>query len=208
MTQRDTKGTLEWYRTHITASQIGFDPDGMCQKICRTARNIGAGFPSALAQQLGTPEEHRVYKPENFQRGMVAFFDDPNDSNPFGHIVTIVGRVKGADPSQLSSWLTRSNSVRANLLTLVKADYYPRFWGDRFVFAGKSINGVVLDLPDAKEKPPPPALGQRGVDRLKKVADVLDEMIQNQADQGDDRLVRALRRDKRKILETIKEFSR
>lgn len=208
MTQRSTKATVEWYRTHRTASQIGFDPDGMCQKICRTARNIGPGFPSALTQQHGTPAEHRVHKVADIRQGMVMFFDDPRDSNPYGHIVTVVGRKKGVDPSNLASILTRTNSVKSNEVVVVAADYYPRFWGDQFQFAGTSINGVALDLPDAKVKEPKPALGKRGTERLRKVADVLDEMIQNQADQGDERLVRALRRDKRKILDTIKEFSR
>lgn len=208
MTQRSTKSTVEWYRNHVTASQIGFDPDGMCQKICRTARNIGSGFPSALAQQLATPAEHRVHKISDIRRGMVMYFDDPNDSNPYGHIVTAVGRVKGADPAELGSILVRSNSVQSNQLTLVKADYFPRYWGDRFVFAGTWINGVALDLPDAKVKEPKPALGNRGAERLRSVVLVLNDMIDNQQEQGDERLVRALRRDKRKVLETIERFSK
>lgn len=207
VTQRNTAQAIEWYRTHETAGQIGFDPDGMCQKICRTARNIGAGFPSAIAQQLGTPEHQRVYKVENIRRGMVMFFDDPNDSNPFGHIVTAVGRVKGKDPGELSSILTRTNSVKRDHVVVVIADYYPRFWGDAFKFAGTSINGVELDLPDQKpKKQPKPPLGPKGVGRLRKVVDVLDEMIDRHKD--DPRLVRALRRDKQKLLDTIQRFSK
>ena len=94
----------------------------MCQKICRTARNIGPGFASALAQQIGTPQDLRVYDIEKITLGMVGFFDDPADDNPFGHIVTFVGRRKGVDRGSLASLLCRTNSARSNEIIVVRGD--------------------------------------------------------------------------------------
>lgn len=204
MTQRDVKGTIDWYQANeVWPGEIGFDPDGMCQKICRTARNIGPGAASALAGALATPREFRVYDIRKVRRGSVMYFDDPNDSNPFGHIVTVVGRVKGADPDSLSSILTRTNSVKSNRIVVVRANFFPDNWGDRFQFSGEWINGVALDFPEAKKKPKPkPLLPERGRKRLERMLDLYDEMIENH--KGDERVVRALRRDKKEIRETIK----
>jgi hypothetical protein len=94
-----------------TTEQLGFDPNGMCLRICRTARDIGPVYPSAVVAQNATPAAHRVYGVADVRRGMVVYYDDPNDSNPYGHIVTVVGRDRDADPDSLSSLLVRSNSV-------------------------------------------------------------------------------------------------
>lgn len=201
MTQRDTKATIEWYQTHETASQIGFNPDGMCLKVCRTARNIGSMFPSALAAQQATPEDMRVHKVSNVQRGMIAFFDDPNDSNPYGHIVTVVGRDKDRDPDTLGSLWTRTNSVKSGRVVTVRGDYFQRYWGDEFQFAATWLNGIELDLPERKVPKPKPPLAGKGervraaIGRLEHGVDALQVSINYHKRQGNDRLVRALQRD-------------
>jgi hypothetical protein len=209
MTQRTTAQMRQWYQANeVWPGSIGFDPDGMCQKICRTARNIGPGFASALAQQVGTPREHRVYDVEKAVVGMVGFFDDPADENPYGHIATLVGRVKGADRGDLASCLFRTNSVKENQIVVVRGDYFQRYWGDEYQFFGKSINGTLLDLPEPKPEPAPepePAtLPAGGIERLKRMVDIYDEMIDTH--EGKPRIVKALRRDKREIRETIEHL--
>ena len=205
MTQRTTPQTREWFRANqVWPGSIGFDPDGMCQKIARTARNIGPGYASALAQQVATPRELRVYDVEKAQLGMVGFFDDPHDSNPFGHIATLVARVKGVDRGSLESCLFRTNAVVQNHIVLVRGTYFKEHWGDDFQFFGKTINGVELDLPEQKTAPAPPTLPARGIRRLEHMLDVYDEMIA--AHEGEARIVHALRRDKREIRETIKSL--
>lgn len=210
MTQHTTAQMKQWYKANeVWPGSIGFDPDGMCQKICRTARGIGSGYASALAQQQATPRDLRVYDVSRAVVGMVAFWDDPNDSNPYGHIATLVGRAEGGDRDSLGDCFFRTNSVVANQIVVVRGDYFERYWGDRFQFFGKTINGVILDLPDRKpEKPEPeplPNLPKGGVARLERMLDVYDEMIENHSDKP--RFVKAFRRDKREIRQTIERLT-
>lgn len=141
----DLAQTLEWYRNNQTARQIGFNPDGMCQKVCRTARAIGSRFASAKQGQDATPKKYRVYKIRDLRAGMVLYFDDPNDSNKFGHIVTMIGRVRGADWDSLDSVLVETNSVKAGELVVVKGSYFKQHWGDDFQFGATWLNGFPLD---------------------------------------------------------------
>jgi hypothetical protein len=146
---RNYEETLQWYKTHQTTSQIGFDPDGMCLKICRTARGIGSRYGSAKKAQDATPANHRVHKIANLRKGMVIYYDDPNDSNKFGHIVTMVGRAKGGDRNNLHDILVETNSVKANEVVVVHGDYFPKNWGDKFQFGATWLNGMVLDVPSS-----------------------------------------------------------
>lgn len=150
----DAAETLEWYRTHQTARQIGFNPDGMCQKVCRTARNLPSRFASAKISQDNTPKRFRVTKVRDLRAGMVLYFDDPNDSNKFGHIVTMIGRAKGADWDSLDSVLVETNSVKKGELVVVRASYFKQHWGDDFQFGATWFNGFEIDvLTSNKPKP-------------------------------------------------------
>lgn len=143
---------LQWYRENQTASQIGFDPDGMCLKVCRTARNIPARYPSAKEAQDATPKEHRIYQLEDIRRGMIGYSDDPNDSNRFGHVYTFIGRRRGFDLDDPDGILTETNSVKANELVVVPLSYYQRYWNDKFQFAATWLNGVELDVPSYQSR--------------------------------------------------------
>lgn len=143
---RNREETLEWYATHQTTSQIGFDPDGMCYKVCRTARNIGPKYLTAKQGQDATPEEHRVHKIRDLRKSMVIYFDDPSDSNRAGHIVTMIGRVANFNPDDLADILVETNSVVANQVVVVRGDYFLRHWGDKFQFGATWLNDVKLDV--------------------------------------------------------------
>lgn len=147
---RHWEEALNWYRNHTTESAIGFDPDRACLKICRTARNVPAKYLTAKECQDAVPEANRVYAVRDLRRGMVAFFDNPGDSNVAGHIVTIIGRVKGFDPDSLHDVLCVTNSVQSGHLTVVRADYFEEHWGDPFKFGATWINGVEIDHPGPK----------------------------------------------------------
>jgi hypothetical protein len=192
---RSWRDVLEWYRSHQTGSQIGFDPDGMCLKICRVSAGLPSLYPSAKEAQDATPEKHRVRRVRDLRRGMKLFYDDPNDSNRFGHIVTMIGRVKGADLDSLHDVLCETNSVKANEVVVVRGDYFPRHWGDPFVFGATWLNGQEIDYAGresnpihaparpGKPKPKPKSKPSRGK--------VIDEMIalgkKAQAKPGTDR---------------------
>lgn len=144
------KETLEWYETHQTEREIGFNPDGMCLRVVRTARDADALYGSALESQRATPEEHRVYKIRDLRKGMVLYFDDEDDSNPYGHVVTQIGRVPGFDPDSLHDILVETNSVKKGQLVIVRGDYFQRYWGDEFKFGATWLNGQTLDIPQRK----------------------------------------------------------
>jgi len=152
---RDWRETLEWYRNNQTGAQIGFDPDGMCLKVCRTARDIGSYYATAKLAQDATPQEHRVHQVADLRRGMVLYFDTVGDSNPYGHIVTMIGRVKGGNKDSLDDILVETNSVKANEVVVVRASYFGQHWGDKFQFGATWLNGQVLDVPAVKPKPRP-----------------------------------------------------
>lgn len=163
----DWRETLGWYDDHQTADEIGFDPDGMCLKICRTARDIPARYPDAKTSQDNTPKEYRVYDVAKLRRGMVLYFDDPNDSNRFGHIVTMIGRVKGfKDWSNLDDVLVETNSVVANQVVIVRASYFKQHWGDDFKFGATWLNGFELDVPAKKTQPRPRPEGPTRVENF------------------------------------------
>lgn len=198
----DTKTTIEWYKDN--GNEPPFNPDGLCLKVCRTARDIDAVYPSAVAAQEATPRDDRVYDISKITRGMVIYFDDPRDSNPYGHIVTVHGWVKGSPRKSLHDILVWSNSVVAGKLVMTRADFYPKFWGDMFQFAATSLNGVDLDLPDRKAKKKP-ALDK--ATNIKNAIEDLQKAVKYHDDAGHPRLVRALRRDIANLRDIIKEFS-
>lgn len=142
---KNVQQTLDWYETHKTTKQVGFNPDGMCLKVCRTARGIPSKYASAKEAQDATPKQHRITKIADLRAGMVLYYDDPKDSNRYGHIVTMIGRVKNADMNKLSDILVVTNSVKKGQLTTVRGDYFPKYWGDPFVFGATWLNGVELD---------------------------------------------------------------
>lgn len=147
--------TLEWYRTHQTAREIGFNPDGMCLKVCRTARKIGPKYLSAKNAQDATPAKDRVKQVSMLRKGMVLYFDDPKDSNKAGHIVTMIGRVKDGDVNDLDNVLVETNSVKKGELVVVRASYFKKYWGDSFQFGADSLNGVQIDHAGDNQGTPP-----------------------------------------------------
>lgn len=147
---RNWRGALDWYKTHQNTAQIGFNPDGMCLKVCRTARNIPAKYLTAKQAQDATPAEHRIKKVEDLRKGMVLYFDDPKDSNRSGHIATQIGRVKGFRPKSLDDVLVETNSVKAGEVVVVRASYFQKHWGDKFQFGATILNGIELDVPGRK----------------------------------------------------------
>lgn len=144
--------TLDWFKSHRTKELIGFDPDGMCLKIQRTARGIPPRYLTARDSMLATPKEHRIHEVRNLRRGMVTYFADPNDSNPFDHIAGMIGRVKGFNPDSLHDTLHITNSVVADELVVVRGSYFEEHWGDDFKFAATWLNGYELDVPLPKDR--------------------------------------------------------
>jgi len=147
---RDWKGDLAWYKTHTTTAKIGFNPDGRCLQICRTSRDIGPRYSSAKQAQDATPERFRVHRIRDLRRGMKIFVDDPNDGNKFGHVVTMVGRVKGFDWDNADDVLVKTNSVVAGKIVVVRLTYFQKHWGDSFQFGAFWLNGEELDYPGWK----------------------------------------------------------
>lgn len=201
---RNLAQTLEWYDTHRTSQQIGFSVDKQCLNVCHTARGLPAKYPSAKAAQDATPKEHRFYEVSQLRKGMVLFYDDPNDSNPFGHVVTMVGRVRGADMNDIHDVLVVTNAVQHDQLTIVRGDYFPQHWGDAFQFGADWLNGFTLDVnhshslvQDFKEEGPLYHVGlldgaaAKGRADAKRARDVIDNAINTLPTTGDAGRVRS-----------------
>lgn len=190
MTQRNTDKTLLWLREqHDSGSAQWYQ---QCLRLTRTARNIGPMFPSAISAQHSTPEKYRVHKLDNVKRGMVAYFDDPNDDNPFGHVVTVQGRHVDNSPF---SW---TNDVIRGKVSLVPMNYFPTHWGDSFQFAATWLNGVELDMPDGG------AVQQVARPNIDDAIASLTKVIEQNA--GDTRLVSAMKRDRATLVTHKKRF--
>jgi len=147
---RDWRGDLAWYETHDSTATIGFNPDGRCLQVCRTSRDIGPEYMSAKQAQDATPKEFRVYRIRDLRKGMKIFIDDPNDSNKFGHIVTMIGRVRGFDWDDPNDVLVKTNSVVSGKLVTVRLTYFKQHWGDSFQFGAFWLNHQELDYPGWK----------------------------------------------------------
>jgi hypothetical protein len=222
---RDTQATLAYARSHDSTATLGFNPDGMCQKVTRIYREIGPGAPSALASALMTPEEFRVYDVSKIRQGMIGYSDDPLDSNPFGHVYTWMGRRPGFDLDDPASLVARSNSVKSGLVVPVAGDFFLDTWGDEFQFAAVWMNGVAF--PDFVKVDKPKPRPTTRLDRLHQAVDQMDEtidtltsiIVQRRKKQNktafDERVIAALVRDKKsaqrtraKMKRTIKQFEK
>lgn len=190
MTQRNTLQTNLWLREQHTSGASQWYQQ--CLRLTRTARNIDALYPTAISAQHATPEKYRVYRKINVKRGMVAFFDDPNDSNPFGHVATVQGR---HPDGSLYCW---SNDIIPGKVSLVPLNFFPAHWGDNFQFAATWLNGVVLDMPGDT------VVKTAAMPNLDDAIASLTLVIQNNPD--DDRLVQAMRRDRARLVKHKKNL--
>jgi hypothetical protein len=191
---RDTDETLSYLRSQHTSGSTAWR--ALCLKLQRVARGLPAAYPSALSAQHATPREHRVYDLGDVKQGMVAYFDDPDDSNPYGHITCVAGRTKDGE---LLHWT--NDAAGPGRVSLVRHSFFARYWGDQFQFAATWLNGYALDLPQKRK---PPLEGKGGT--LNKAIDLLDKAIAHHKQQDHTRLVKALRRDRQELVETLRKF--
>lgn len=203
MTQRNTEQTLAWLRNQHDIGSTAWR--AKCLQATRTARNLPAVYPSALAAQHATPMSDRVYDRDQWVPGMVVFIDDPDDSNPFGHVVTLRTGPKASSP--LLTWT--NDAFVSGGISCVDVDWFERHWGDKVQFASRSLNGFALDLPEMtapKHPRPKPPLRASAVN-LEYAIHRLEKAIAFHQEKGHTRLVKALRADVAEIRETIKRFS-
>lgn len=208
MAQRTTAQTFAWFDTHRTKQQLGFDPDGQCLKIARTARNIPSKYPSAISAAHATPLAARR-KLTQLKPGMVAYYDDPHDSNPYGHIVT----VRWVAPIIKSPYdiIVETNSVKSDNIVKVRGNYFPTHWGDSFLFGATMLNGVNLLLPHTTSTVPqqpasPGKLGPVAEQRIKDAIAELQHLVAVYKNNGNTRVVTALQRDIAELQETLKNY--
>lgn len=124
----------------------------MCLSLQRQARGLPAIYPSALSAAVATPESERVYEVAALRRGMVAYSDDPNDSNPYGHIYFIAGW-DGPKTNPANCWTWTNDMARSGGVDLVRLSTYRANWGDNFQFGATWLNGYNFAEFD---KPPTP----------------------------------------------------
>lgn len=132
-----------------------------CLQLQREARGLPPVYPTALSAALNTPASERIKSIKDLRRGMVAYFDDPHDKNPAGHIVGVAGWIPGKPKSNPDNLLTWSNDVRSGSgdVGLVGAGYFPKHWGDGFLFGSTWLNGYDFSEFDKAPRPTHPTLG-------------------------------------------------
>ena len=138
------KGPLDWR--------------GLCLALQRQARGLPAVYPSALSAALATPKSERVAKVADLRRGMVAYSDDPNDGNPYGHIYFIAGWDGPRDnPDNCLTWT--NDARRTGGVDMVPLSFYRANWGDGFQFGATWLNGYDFAEFNAAPKPTRGSLG-------------------------------------------------
>lgn len=187
---RDTQGAMEYLRR---ASEGPLEWKALCLMLARKARDLPPVFPSAFAAQIATPTDRRITDLGKVRRGMVMYFDDPSDSNPFGHIVTVAGRNEAGDIITWSNDILRTGGVNK-----VEAALFPIKWGDKFQFATDWLNGFDLNV-----RTPVPDLS---TDHRLKQAIVSLEALRDEHRGDHPRVVKALTRDLRELKETYNQF--
>ena len=146
----------------------------LCLSLARQAPGLPGVYPSARAAMDATPAKRR-HPLIKATRGMVGYFSDPNDSNPFDHVATVAGW-DGCDPcwngapdddpahdhsGDLHDLFFWSNDIiRDGGVDLVRGDRFPDAWGDPFRFASDWLNGY--DLPRYDVDKPTLAHGRGG----------------------------------------------
>lgn len=170
----------------------------LCQSLQRQARGLPAVYPSALSAALATPESERVYQWKDLRRGMVAFSDDPNDSNPYGHVYFIAGRDKSG---QILTWT--NDAVRTGGVDLVPIDFYRTSWGDNFQFGATWLNGYDFSEFDKKPVLTRPSLGANYDHAIEDVR----KALRFHTKKGNEGIVRALTRDLERMKKKQARFS-
>lgn len=207
MTGRSTPATLSWLHADRAAQRRIWQ--ARCLQRARTARNFPGVFPTALAAQHGTPMSDRVTNRDHFRQGMVIYLDNPHDSNPFGHIVTMVGRNKAGEII-----VDTNDALIAGGGSIVTLDWFPANWGVPVVFAAKSLNGFDLDLgragePQKHKHPKPQHHVKPTLDNVQYALHRMDKAIAHWKAEGKHPgLVKALTKDRAEIKQTLDQFGR
>lgn len=172
----------------------------LCLSLQRQGRGLPGVYPSALSAALATPRSERVTKISGLRNGMVVYCDDPNDSNPYGHIAFVAGW-DGAksNPDNLWCW----SNVSGGAVELVRFTLFTRGWGDNFQFGATWLNGYDFADFNAKPKPRHPSLG----DNYRHAIDDVEKALAYHKKKGNKKLVEALENDIVRMRKKLKRFS-
>jgi hypothetical protein len=179
---------------------------GYCLMLQRMARDLPAVYPSALAAANATPVSERVAKVADLRQGMVAYSDDPHDSNPSGHIYFIAGWANGVTKSESNAdrlFVFTNDAPKSGRVGVVPITYFRSYWGDSFQFGATWLNGYSFPDFDKAAEPVHPTLGanyQHALDDIRKA-------IAHHQKKGDERIVKALQRDLDRMTRKFAKYS-
>lgn len=183
------KGSLKWR--------------ALCLMLQRQARGLPAVYPSALAAQESTPVGERVHKVKDLRRGMVAYSDEINDNNPYGHIYYIAGwKGPKSDANNCMTWT--NDMVRMGGVDLVPITAYLSRWGDNFQFGATWLNGYDFSEFD---KPPVETRGSLGTNYFHAMEDI-EKSIATHRKKGHAKLVKALENDLARMKRKATQWSK
>jgi hypothetical protein len=183
-----------------TQHERGSNWPSLCLSLQRQARGLPGVYPSALSAALATPKSERVTKISGLKRGMVAYCDDPNDSNPYGHIFFIVGW--NGPKTSANSVLTWSN-VAGGEVEMVRMTHFTEGWGDNFQFGATWLNGYDFADFNAKPKPRHPKLG----DNYMHAIEDIEKALRFHKQKGHDGIAKMLRHDLERMNRKLKRVN-
>jgi len=100
------------------------------------SHDFDPAFMSAFAHMIATPKSERI-DPREAPISAFIFVDDPNDSNPFGHVVGKWDHAKVLEeiPVVTNDVSDNEAGYDAGNVTVVPLGWFPPHWGDAIQFA-------------------------------------------------------------------------
>lgn len=134
----------------------------LCLSLARQAAHLPAVHSTAIGAAYATPKAHRIPTVDQLRRGMIGYFANFSDANTAEHIATFAGFVDREPSDDLDdTWWWTNDALRPGGVDLVRGSFFPREWGDPFLFGARSLNGYMLPgHADPVPAPPRPHLGR------------------------------------------------
>lgn len=184
--------------TQIRLSESDTRWKGMCESLQRQAHGFAAAFASAYAHMVATPLKERV-DPREAPISAFVFVDDPNDSNPFGHIVGKWGHGDGTlndIPVVTNDVNDTKTNYDAGNVTVCPLGWFPNHWGDGVKFATTWFGGTEIPTyePESAEEDTAEWV-KVAIERARAVIEMMRKALRDNDESTHPRHERALNRE-------------
>lgn len=185
MPLNDRQDWRAFYETQFARPVTDDTWGAMCEGLWRSGHGFPATFGSAIAHQLATPKSERLDIREA-PIGSAVFYDDPRDSNPFGHITGLWARKSPTDIDVATNDV-RNGSYEYGSVSVVPHTWFKANWGDDLQFATLWCGPYKVEVVGGKVVPPKPPTGRqdtaalvhRAINNAEQVVDLVKKAIKD-----------------------------